>query len=488
MADKTELKLAELVASTAYDPELFVATMYPWKEKGSDLADEEGADRWQKSLLRALGASLRGSTGEPVRVAVSSGHGVGKSAVVAWTVHWFLSTRPHPQVIVTANTATQLIKKTFRELAVWHKRALNRHWFEWTATKFYHVEHPETWFAAATPWSKDNTEAFAGTHAKHVLIVFDEASAIHDKVWETTEGALTTDNPVWLAFGNPTRNTGRFKECFGKFAHRWKTVKVDSREAKMTNKTLLSEWVRDYGEDSDFVRVRVRGEFPRSGTTQFIDSDTVERAAKNRVKEDPDGIKTLAVDVARFGDDKSVISKRQGARMLPMIKLRGLDTMQLAARVAMEVDDFQPDATMVDGTGVGAGVVDRLRQLNYRVIDVLPGAKPDDPNKYFNKRAEMWGRLKDWLRGDVEIPDDEDLKTSLTGIEYGMSDRTMAIQLERKQDMKARGLDSPDEGDAMAYHFAESVRPKKSALWLPDGVGNERWARGRRAALDWRVI
>lgn len=482
-----ESALSELVASTVYDPHLFVEVIYPWKEQGTDLAEEDGPDRWQKEVLRALGESLRASEGDPVRMATASGHGIGKSALVAWLIHWFLSTRPHPQVVVTANTANQLLKKTFRELAVWHKRALNRHWFTWTATKFYHNENPDTWFASAIPWSKENADAFAGTHAKHVLMVFDEASSIHDRIWDVTEGALTTNTAVWVAFGNPTRNTGKFRECFGKFSHRWKTFKVDSRTAKMTNKRLLDEWVQDYGEDSDFVRVRVRGEFPRSGTTQFIDSETVERAAKNAVKEDPNGVKTLAVDVARFGDDKSVISRRVGARMLPMMKLRGLDTMQLAARVAMEIDDFQPDATMVDGTGLGAGVVDRLRQLNYRVVDVLPGSKPDDPNKYFNKRAEMWGRLKDWLRGDVQIPDDEELKASLTGIEYGMSDRTMAIQLERKQDMKARGMDSPDEGDAAAYHFAEPVRQKTSMLILPEGY-RDTGVHRRRAALDWRVM
>ena len=130
-----------------------------------------------------------------------------------------MSTRPHPQIVVTANTREQLLKKTFRELSVWHKLLINTGWFTWTATKFYHNDHPETWFAAAVPWSAERPESFAGTHAEHVMLLFDEASGIHDVIWEVAEGAMTTAGAAWLVFGNPTRNTGRFRECFGKFAH-----------------------------------------------------------------------------------------------------------------------------------------------------------------------------------------------------------------------------------------------------------------------------
>ncbi len=488
-----EQKLATAIAQFAYDPLGFVNFVYPWGEPGA-LEAETGPDAWQASVLQDLGQQLEGEAVRPeggaVQFATASGHGIGKSALVAWTIQWFISTRPHPQIVITANTREQLLKKTFREVSVWHKRMINRHWFEWTATKFYHKDHPETWFAAAVPWSKEHSEGFAGTHEKHVLIIFDEASGIDDKIWEVTEGALTTKGAVWMVFGNPTRNTGRFRECFGKFQHRWTTRRVDSRTAKMTNKAQLQQWIDDYGEDSDFARIRIKGEFPRAGSTQFIPSDAVERAMRNQVPLDEQGTKILSVDVARFGDDQTVFVLRQGSQVLPLRKYYGLDTMQVAALVAEVIEDWQPDCTFVDGSGLGAGVVDRLRALNYRVIEVLAGAKPDDEAKYANKRAEMWGRMRDWLKGDVALPDDDGLKSALIGLEYGFNTKN-AIQLEKKEDMKARGLASPDEADALAYSFAEPVRAHREVL-LPVGyirnrTGGVKRPAGIRNDLNWRV-
>jgi hypothetical protein len=475
-----EKKLQELIASTAYDPHRFVMLSYPWEEPGP-LAKHDGPDDWQKSVLDELGESLR--RGGSPRISVASGHGIGKSALVAWILHWFVSTRPHPQVVVTANTREQLLKKTFRELAVWHKRSIHQHWFTWTATKFYHNDHAATWFAGAIPWSAENPEAFAGTHAEHVMVIYDEASGIDDVIWEVTEGAMTTERSVWLTFGNPTKNTGRFRECFGKYKHRWSTRQIDSRTAKMaSNKEQIDEWIEDYGEDSDFVRVRVKGEFPRASTTQFIPSHHVENAVKNRAADDEGGARVMGVDVARYGDDQSIIVKRVGNKVFPLTKFRGIDTMQLAGHVAQAIEDWNPDAVFVDGTGMGAGVVDRLRSLNYKIIEVIGKETADDPLKYANKRAEVWGRMRDWLKGDVELPDDSGLRDGLIGLEYGFSAK-MAIQLERKEDMKKRGLASPDEADALALTFAELVRGRDSLLILPTQARISK----KRADLDWRV-
>lgn len=489
---QAEDQLAEAIASTAYDPLRFVRLVYPWGEPGP-LKKHTGPDKWQAKELTELGEQLR--RGESPRLATASGHGVGKSALVAWIVHWFVSTRPHPQIVVTANTREQLLKKTFRELAVWHKLMLNKHWFTWTATKFYHTEHPETWFAAAVPWSADHSESFAGTHAEHVLVIFDEASGIDDVIWEVTEGAMTTTGACWLVFGNPTRNTGRFRECFGSYKHRWTTYRVDSRDAKMAqNKNQIQEWLEDYGDDSDFFRVRVKGEFPRAGSTQFIPSDLVERAMAATLPPDDQAVKLIGVDVARFGDDQSVILRRHGRVVTELRKFRGLDTMQLAAMVAEEIDEWQPDCTFVDGVGLGAGVVDRLRSLNYRVIDVQAGGSPDDKDAYANKAAEMWGRMLAWLKGDCQLPKDDGLKDSLIGRQYGYNAR-MALQLEKKDDMKKRGLSSPDEAEALALTFAEPVRAHR-LIQLPEGVGS-RLERGRtayrrpgglRRDLDYRVL
>ncbi len=315
------------------------------------------------------------------------------------------------------------------------------------------------------PWSERNTEAFAGLHnaGKRILVVFDEASAIPDNIWEVTEGALTDEDTeiIWLAFGNPTRNTGRLRECFGKLKHRWSHRKVDSRTVPGTNKTQIAQWVEDYGEDSDFIRVRVKGEFPRAGTRQFISGDIVDEAVKRTVEVPFGTPKILSVDVARFGDDQSVVAMRHGRKLETLIKFRGLDTMQLSSEISALITSSRPDAVFVDGVGVGGGVVDRLRQMGHMVIDVNAGRAPDTENKdtHVNKRVEMWDRMKKWLDG-ADIPDDQDLKDELIGIEYGYDNR-MRLQLEKKSDMKKRGLSSPDCADAVSLGFYVHVVPQQ---------------------------
>ena len=281
---KLDLELVEDIAAFYDDPEGFVRYVFPWGQAGTPLADETGPDVWQCEVMGEIRSAIRSGADvqTAVQIAVSSGHGIGKTGFVAWIILWFMSTRDFPQVVVTANTKTQLTTKTWRELSKWHKLSINQAWFGWTATKFAHVLYPEVWFAAAIPWTEHNSEAFAGTHEKHVLVVFDEASAIADKIWEVTEGAMTTPGAMWLAFGNPTQTTGRFSQCFGKFKHRWTTRQIDSRTAKMANKAQIQKWIDDYGEDHDFVRVRVRGVFPRAGSLQFISLDTVAKAQRRK--------------------------------------------------------------------------------------------------------------------------------------------------------------------------------------------------------------
>lgn len=453
--EKQEKALAKICEVGATDPYVWVMAMFPWKQKGTSLENADGPDTWQIDVLETI---KHAPIQEALQIAVSSGHGIGKTALVAWIILWFMSTRPHPQIVVTANTQNQLTGKTWRELAKWQKLASNRHWFSWTATKFFHKAHPETWFASAVPWSEQNSESFAGTHEKHVMVIFDEASAIADIIWEVTEGAMTTPGAMWIAFGNPTRNTGRFSECFTKFAHRWETQKVDSRTAKMTNKSQLKEWLDDYGEDSDFYRVRVRGEFPRAGDRQFISGEVVDLAVRRYADvSNENATLTMGVDVARFGDDQSVIVLRRGRKVEMVQRFRQLDNMQLAAKAAAVINVHQPDAVFVDGSGMGSGVVDRLRQLGHTVFDVIAAATPDEENKdtVTNKRAEMWLRMREWLNG-ADIPLDQELMEELISVEYFHNAKDK-LQLEKKSDMKKRGMPSPDSADALALTFAYPV-------------------------------
>lgn len=488
---REEIALIRDVTSFTHDALGFVMYSFPWGVAGTALEDQTGPDEWQVKVLRALtdggGEAGKGGAGlglyvdptistqnslrEAVQIAVASGHGVGKSALVSWIILWFMSTRPNPQIVVTANTQTQLNSKTWRELAKWHKLAIHFHWFNWTATKFSLLESPETSFAMAVPWSENNSEGFAGTHDENVLIIMDEASGIADKIWEVASGAMTTPGAMWLAFGNPTRNTGRFRECFGRYKHRWRTFQVDSRNAKMADKRILQQWVDDYGEDSDFVRIRVRGVFPRASSNQLIPGDLVAAARKRTSASFEHAPKIMGIDVAREGDDQSAFAFRQGNHLSPVERFRIPNLMQLASKAAERIREERPDAVMIDGTGMGAGVVDRLRQLGFEVISVMVGSRDVmKPEKYFNVRSEIWGKMKDWLGEDADIPDDQELEDDLIGIEYGF-DINETIQLEKKKDMKKRGLASPDLGDALALTFFSTVvksythKPKRKRNW-----------------------
>lgn len=452
-----ETALVEDMSLFYDDPGGWVYYAFEWGV--GELADQTGPDVWQVDMFASIAKKLQADPDATIREAVASGHGIGKTAFVSWIILWCMSTRAQLSGVVTANTMGQLSSKTWRELALWYKRLVNRHWFKWSATKFWHVQHPETWFVAATPNTEHNSEAFAGLHAKYVLIIFDEASAIADKIWEVTEGAMTTPRAQWYVFGNPTRNTGRFKDCFEHDKKRWTTRHVDSRTCKMTNKRELEEWVTAYGLDSDFVRIRILGQFPRAGAMQFIPTDIVEKAM---LQETPFEAWCLipiviGVDVARYGDDKSCIAIRQGRKLHEIRKFRELNTMQLAAQVVVAMKDHAGAAAIfVDGVGVGAGVVDRLQMLGYPVIEVNGGAVAFDEIQFYNATAEQWFRMREWLRGaDLPVQDNE-LRLALTGREFYFDDKER-IRLERKVDMKKRGLGSPDEADALAHTFAEEL-------------------------------
>ncbi|MBI3196365.1 MAG: terminase, partial [Rhodospirillales bacterium] len=365
-----------LLERSRCDPLEFVEWAFPWEAPDGPLAGQTGPEPWQAAVLADIRDGLAAHGGEgggPVRIAVASGHGVGKSALVAWLILWASATMPSTRGVVTANTETQLKTKTWTELGKWHGLAATHDFHELAATSLTsRLPVPEgAGRIDLVPWSATNPEAFAGLHNKgsRILIVFDEASAIPEVICDTAEGALTDADTeiIWVAFGNPTRTAGRFHDCFGRFRNRWLCRQVDSRTVSLTDKQQLARWVADYGEDSDFVRVRVRGQFPRAGTMQFIDSERVE-AAMTRIHDpaaDSRQPLLMGVDVARFGDDRSVIFLRRGrdARSWPIEKHQGLDLMTLAGRVAERAAAENVRAVFVDEGGVGAGVVDRLRQL-----------------------------------------------------------------------------------------------------------------------------
>jgi hypothetical protein len=454
---ETDAALYEQMRQFYDDPAGFVAYAFNW---GRDaLADSDGPEAWQLELLERMAAQLKADPDANIREAIASGHGIGKTTTVAWLILWAMSTRAHLTGVVTANTMSQLSTKTWRELALWHERAINRHWFKWSATKFWHKDHPATWAVQAEPWSEHRSEAFAGRHGKYKLIVFDEASAIPDKIFEVTEGAMTDPRSIWCIFGNPTKNSGRFYRAFTDPDSRWGTQTVDSRSVRFTDKGELEAQIKaNGGIDSDFTRVRVLGLFPRRGSLEFISAAVVEMAMKRSLQLEAWMLLpvVLGVDVARFGDDQSVICVRQGRKVHELRRFRGLNTIEVAQQTIRAAKDWTAVAVFVDGVGVGAGVVDYLMALGHGVVEVNAGERALDEIRYHDKNAECWDRMREALPG-MDLPkDDFDLRDSLTQREYDHDER-QRVRLESKRLMKKRGLQSPDAADALSLTFAMEI-------------------------------
>jgi hypothetical protein len=319
----------------------------------------------------------------------------------------------------------------------------------------------------------------AGLHNKgrRIIVLFDEASAIADSVWETIEPIVTDQDvqAVWICFGNPLRPTGRFADCFNKYAHRWITRHIDSRTISFTNKLELERWIQDYGPDSDFVRTRILGQFPRVGSSMFISPEAVDQAMQRELSPSYSDPLVAGIDVARYGSDASVVFFRKGhdARTIPPAIYRGLSIAELEDRVVWLCNQHRPVQLFVDGGGVGGGLIDHLRRRNLLVVDVQFGSRADqgiDGVKYANKRAEMYGLLRrnlDYLC----LPNSQELKEQLTCFEYAFNPRG-EILLESKDSLRRRGVSSPDISDAIATTYASEVAmlPALSDWVQPQGV------------------
>ncbi len=500
---QAKVALADALAGYADDWYGAVMFLFPWGVAGTPLADETGPDAWQIEELEDIGVHLRQTPHEPFRSSTASGHGIGKSAETSWIILVSTMTMLDARGVVTANSDTQLRTKTWAEVAKWWDLACWQHpmlreLFTLTATAFYQKDREKTWRCDAIPNNPRNPAAFAGMHnaGKRVTVVVDEASEIQDPIWDTIEGALTDAETeiILVAYGNPTKNVGRFKEnTIGRFRHMWRHRQIDSRKVKRTNKTLLESWVVAWGITSDFVKVRVLGQFPSVGSMQLISPDLVAAAKAREPAYIPSDPLIMGVDVARFGDDKSVARFRRGrdAKSIPPRQWRGVDTMTLAGDLALICSEIQPDAVFVDVGGVGAGVYDRLIQL--RVPNVYPvnfGGKGGvfgmngTQVRVANQSAAMWTQMREWMPlGSID--DSADLEQDLVSREYGFNSDN-AIQLEKKEDMKRRGLPSPDDGDALALTFAFPVAPRRVSGFpnAPVGVSSGYDALGVQSEYD----
>ena len=482
-------ELAEEIGKFICDPLGFVRFSYPWGEEGP-LKDHEGPDVWQAEFLKGIGEEVRrnGFDGlksvSPIRRAVSSGHGIGKSVMVAWLVDWIMSTRPHCMGTVTANTFTQLETKTWAAIARWTKLCITSHWFTVTTTRMYQTENKQSWFCAPQSSKEDNSEAFAGQHqaASTSFYVFDEDSAIPDAIHEVAEGGLTDGEPMIFCFGNPTRNSGHFFDAtFGRMRSKWNPTLVDSRLSRFTNKETINEWVSDYGEDSDFVRVRVRGLPPSASDAQFIDQGRVLEAQKRDVYVLPDEPLVAGADLAWGGGDDNVIRFRRGldGKSIPPIRIKGeftrdpsVLTNRLADILTREYDGRKVQMLFLDSAGIAGPIGARLRALGHRNVQEVNFGSDSPDMQYRYMRDYMWGKMKEWLLAG-SIDKHPELEADLTGPGI-RPDNKQRVWLESKETMKKRGVDSPDDGDALALTFAAPVavaRKQLSTSSLPQTWG-----------------
>jgi hypothetical protein len=486
-----EAQMADDLGRFYADPLGYVLYIFPWDTDKSiqqvklpakyrdRFNCEHGPDLWACEFLEDLGAEVRkrgfdgGAAVAPIRFSTASGHGIGKTALVSWLIKWIMDTRPFSKGMITANTSDQLRTKTWAELGKWHKLSLTEHLFDFSsgrgAMTLSRKGFKERWRCDAMTCREENKEAFQGLHAAGAtpFYIFDEASGIPDPIFDARSGGATDGEPMWFDFGNPTRKSGYFYEnTVGKFKKRFITRHIDSREVALTNNDLFDEWIEDYGVESDFVKVKVRGIFPQSGSVQFINNDMVDEAiARDDLKEDYAPL-VIGVDVARFGDDNTVIYPRLGydARTWGFRMYNGLDTWQVAEKVIETIKEFEqvgkvPAGLFIDEGNMGAGVIDILRRLGYNPIGIPFQSRPTDPTYQF-KVDEMWGRMKEAM-SKLRLPGDQILIDQLTQREYGYNKGSGKLKLESKMDMKSRLTGSifasPDIADALALTFAYDV-------------------------------
>jgi hypothetical protein len=439
---------------------------------------EWGPDKWACEFLDDLGKEIRerGFTGSqsvaPIRFSTASGHGIGKSALVAWLIMFILDTRPYAKGIVTTNTSDQLRTKTWAEVGKWHSRAISSHFWNYTTgrgamslSRVGKKDVAQNWRCDAQTCREENSEAFQGLHAANStpFYIFDEASGIPEKIWEARFGGATDGEPMSFDFGNPTRKSGYFFEnCIGRYKHRYNTRCIDSRSVAITNKALFEEWAHDWGEESDLFKVKVRGVFPSAGSVQFIGSDEVLDAMHREAVHHKTDPLMIGVDVARFGDNNTVIYPRIGmdARSWGYEEYNGLDTVQVVEKIIQTLQKFKSlgrtcDGLFIDGGGLGGGVVDMLRRLGYDPIDVNVGRTAGDA-KYRYKGDQMWGDMRDAMQR-MALPNDPELLYQLTQREYGYTASGSKIQLESKRDMAKRGVKSPDIADALSQTFYQTI-------------------------------
>lgn len=474
-----ESSLREAIMSCTRDPLKFVLMAYAWGEPNGPLSHMKGPDKWQIEHLRDIGERLRKNPHTTIREAIAAAHGVGKSADACWLIQWGLSTCVDARAIASAGTLDQMRSKLIPEYSFWHEKLICRHWFRMRTESVVSVApgHEKTWRADFLAWNESRPEAFAGAHTrKRMIFVLDEASQIPQSIFDVVEGALSDAGAerIFSIRSNTTRASGAFYDAFHRHKARWINRHVDGRDSALTDKEQIAEWEQAFGEDSDFFRVRVAASWPRIGDMAFFNAEHIDQAMRRDPVAHMWQPLVMGADIARFGDDSSVLAFRRGqdAASVPWRTFKGLDTMQMADEIAAAIDQERVDVCFIDEGGVGAGVLDRLRQLHrHNVVGVNFGSAPSGQRAHidgaapFNRRAEMYAMVRAALP-HLALPDDSVLEAEMNATQCGYRGADDRLLIESKADLKRRGEPSPDRLDALALTYAAPVAARSSDTHL----------------------
>jgi len=405
-------------------------------------------------------------------ISVRSGHGTGKTACLSWLILWIGLTRKDAKIPTTAPVSAQLINLLLPEVKKWSSKTIEISKLVEVQTqdvKFYNGNH-----CFARTARKDNTEALAGVHATFVCYIADEASGIDQSIFDVIEGALTGDNFIFVMTSNPTRTTGTFFDSHNKKRNHYQLLHFDSENSPNVN----SKWVKDmeekYGRDSDVFKVRVNGNFPSQNTSGIFDLEKLEKAMNGEYNTSlEDGITVLSLDVARFGEDSSVIAHRKGLVIKPLETRRQLKTTEASSWTAYKFNETNAIAGFIDVTGgLGAGVLDQLCDTGFPAYEANYTSTPD--NKLFlNKRAEMYFNLRDAILNGAKLPKDDELVEELLATTYEYTSQGK-IKIIDKDDIKQEIGRSPDKADAVAMLFFMKISPiqKDTYDWSSRGGWN----------------
>ena len=411
---------------------------------------------YQEEFLRALASGER-------KISIRSGHGTGKSTAASWAMLWWLLLRFPNKVVVTAPTSGQLFDALFAELKRWINElpAPLKSMLTIKSDRIELAAAPSEAFISARTSRAETPEALAGVHSEHVMLVVDEASGVPEPVFEAAAGSMSGHSAVTILLSNPTRSSGTFYETQTRLAGSWWTRRWSCVESNLVSDNFVDEMRLRYGEDSNAFRIRVLGEFPLADDDTIIPFHLADAAMARDIEAAVNGTIVWGLDVARFGSDKSALAERTGSVWTAVNSWQGLDLMQTVGRVKAQYDglppSLQPVEIMVDVIGMGGGVVDRLRELGLPVRGVNVSEAPSMGGTYSNLRTELWFKMRGMLEERVSrLPRNEQLLAELTSIRYSFSSNGK-MKAEGKDEMKRRGLHSPDIADAVCLTLASDA-------------------------------